>query len=47
MCGNRAGGQAPERVGQARDLLRNDVEAKGFDGDQPIALGIVRAKNRS
>lgn len=39
--------KSPERVGKARDLLGNDVEAERFDGDEPIVLRIVRAENRS
>jgi hypothetical protein len=28
-------------------LLRQELQTKGFDGDEPVALRIVRAKNRS
>ncbi len=33
--------------GKPRHLLRHHVETKDLDGDEPIALGIVGAKNRS
>ena len=35
------GGHAAERVGQTRDLLGHDIEAKCFDGDQPIVIGTL------
>jgi hypothetical protein len=47
MVRDAPGDQAPQRVGQPRDLLGNDVQTKGFDRDQAIALRIVCAKNWS
>jgi hypothetical protein len=36
-----------QRVGQTRDLLRQNLEPEGFDGDEPIVLRVVRAEDRS
>jgi hypothetical protein len=47
MAGHTPRDQPAKRVRQTRDLLRNNFEAKRFDGDQAIALRIVGAKNWS
>ena len=41
----RAAGQPAQAFGQARDVLRQQIETKDFDGDECVGLWIVSAKN--
>jgi len=50
-CKSRIGRQARdqllERANKRSGLLRCDIETENFDGNQAIAVGRVRAKNRT
>jgi hypothetical protein len=44
----RTGARQPaQRVGEPRDIFRHEIEAKRLDGDQPIPLRFIRAKDRA
>ena len=44
----RTGARQPaQRVGEPRDIFRDEIEAKRLDGDQPIPLRFIGAKDRA
>jgi len=42
-----SGHDAAQRISQLRDLLGDDIQTEGFDGDESITLRVICAEYRS